>query len=212
MQYKNKGILTHSTLFLLFLFLFPSQAFAHKIHVFAWVSGDRITVESQFSSNRPLIEGKVIVKDKAANTILLEGTGNRKGIFTFQIPQQAKEESLDLLIIVSGGEGHQSEWLVPAREYLPQQEQVHTSHAPKTTLPKTPTQEAVKGNQDELTRIVAELLEKELAPIKRSLARAEEKKTTISDILGGIGYLLGLAGLAAWMKNRPDREDKKKND
>jgi len=43
------------SLLLATLFFLPQQAMAHKIHVFAWVSGDTVTVESSFSENRPLI-------------------------------------------------------------------------------------------------------------------------------------------------------------
>ena len=63
-------------LFLACLFLLPCQVQAHKIHVFAWVSGDTITVESNFSKDRPLIKGKVTVQDNVSHAVLLEGTGN----------------------------------------------------------------------------------------------------------------------------------------
>ena len=62
--------------------------------------------------------------------------------------------------------------------------------------------ETACGNE-ELKRMVQELLAEELAPIRRSLAKAEDRTPDIHDIMGGIGYLLGLAGLIAWLKNRP---------
>ncbi len=192
---------------LILFFLFPSHAFAHKIHVFAWVANSIVTVEAEFSSNRPLIEGKVVVKDKVTNTILLQGKSNSKGIFTFQIPEKAKKESLDLLITVSGGEGHQSDWLITAADYLSQKEQSQaqpvTASASQKITPLLPG----KIDQTEFTTILAELLEKELAPIKRSLAKAENRKPDLRDILGGLGYLLGLAGLVAWLRNRPQKKD-----
>ncbi len=184
---------------LLLLILLPGQALAHKINVFAWVSGDTVTVESNFSANRPLINGTVTVSDKATNKVLLEGTGDRKGVFTFKIPALAKQQAMDLLIVVAGDEGHRNHWVVPATEYL-------LDHAPSTTTsqPTATPAAATSTNMDtaQLKQIVQEVMSQELAPIRRSLAMAAEKKPTFQDIMGGIGYILGLAGLVAWMKNR----------
>ncbi len=178
------------SLFLATLFLLPQQALAHKIHVFAWVSGDTVTVESSFSGHRPLIRGNVTVKDNNSGAVLLQGVGDEKGIFTFPLPPKVKEKAIDLLIVVAGSEGHQSEWLVPATEYLAE------------TSPPTPV--SIKGmNNAELKKMLEELIRQELAPIKRSLAESRQNKPGFRDIMGGIGYLLGFAGLAAWLKNRP---------
>jgi len=173
----------------LILLLLPVQAQAHKIHVFAWVSGNTVTVESGFSGNHPLVNGTVTVKNAETAEILLEGTGDNKGIFTFEIPALVKEKVTDMLITVSGGEGHQSEWLIPATEYLAE------------TISNTVTQQQTLSNE-ELEEIFRKILAEELAPIKRTLAKSREQKPGFRDIMGGIGYLLGLAGLVAWLRNR----------
>lgn len=175
----------------LLLLLLPCMVQAHKIHVFAWVSGDTVTVESGFSGNRPLINGSVTIQDNKSKNILLEGTGDKKGVFTFSIPAIARKEKMDLLVIVTGSEGHQSQWLIPADEYLSPQIPVNTPAQSPGTL-----------DNNELKQMIQELLSQELAPIKRSLAEARDKKPGFRDIMGGIGYLLGLAGLVAWLKNR----------
>ncbi len=189
------------TMFLSGIFLLPQQVFAHKIHVFAWVSGNTITVEASFSGKRPLINGSITVKDKNSGTVLLTGQGDKKGIFSFTIPPQARNEAMDLLIVVTGSEGHQNQWLVPASEYLPEHIPEKTVQPKQKPLSSKKTVSTVSDNQ-ELKRIMEELLKQELAPIKRSLAMAEERKPGFLDIMGGIGYLLGLAGLAAWFRYR----------
>lgn len=182
----------HTSLYLLLiLLLLPLQAQAHKIHVFAWVSGNSVTVESGLSGNHPLVKGTVTVTDAQTAELLLQGTGDSKGIFTFEIPVAAKEKAADMLITVAGGEGHQSEWLIPASEYL--------TETPVNTK-KIPLQQVL--NNEELEQMLKKILGEELAPIKRSLARASEQKPGFRDIMGGIGYLLGLAGLVAWLRNR----------
>ena len=186
----------HYTLFLfLILLLLPLQANAHKIHVFAWVSGNTVTVESGFSGNRPLVKGTVSVKNAKNDAIIVEGTGDSKGIFQFEIPVAVKESSADMLITVTGGEGHQSEWLIPATEYLAE-----------SVAKQIPQQQNI--DTTELKQMIQQLLEEELKPIRRSLAQAAEQKPGFRDIMGGIGYLLGLAGLVAWMKNRKTGGDK----
>jgi nickel transport protein len=198
-------MLTRLFFLLCCVLLLPQQALAHKIHVFAWVSGNTVTVESSFSKNRPLINGAVTVHDDHSKTVLLEGTGDKKGIFTFSIPAIATQEEMDLLIVVSGSEGHKNQWLIPAGEYLPGQPPV-TSLAQPVTAPKT---ESTNLNRDELKQMLEELLKQELAPIKRSLAATENRKPDFRDIMGGIGYLLGLAGLVAWLKNRRRQDPSK---
>lgn len=178
------------SLFLACLFFLPLHVQAHKIHVFAWVSGDTVTVESNFSGNRPLVRGNVTVKDNQSGTVILQGTGDEKGVFTFTVPSHVKKEGTDILIVVSGSEGHQSEWLIPAAEFLSDQ---------TVSKPTTPA----RLNDTELKQIIEEVLARELAPIKRSLAESKQDKPGFRDIMGGIGYLLGLAGLIAWLRNRP---------
>jgi nickel transport protein len=47
---------------------------------------------------------------------------------------------------------------------------------------------------------VAEVVSRELAPIKRELRQSREPD--LRDILGGIGYIFGLAGLLAYARSR----------
>ncbi len=172
------------------LLFLPFQVEAHKIHVFAWVSGNTVTVESNFSENKPLLHGKITVKDNTSGAILLQGTGNTKGIFTFTVPPEARARKTDLLILVTGSEGHQSEWLVPATEYLLEDST------------QAPVQHAGSISNAELQILIKEIVAQELAPIKRSLAENRQEKPDLRDIMAGIGFLLGLAGLVTWMRNR----------
>ncbi|HIQ38002.1 MAG TPA: hypothetical protein EYH36_08440 [Desulfocapsa sulfexigens] len=185
----------HLFLSVCLLFL-PIQAEAHKIHVFAWVSGDTITVESNFSGNKPLLHGKITVKDNKSGAVLLQGDGDTKGIFTFTVPSDARARKTDLLIVVSGSEGHQSEWLVPATEYLSEDSSPATNQHTKTI------------NNDELQIMIREIVKQELAPIKRRLAENRQNKPDFRDIMAGIGFLLGLAGLVTWMRNRKPKDTK----
>jgi nickel transport protein len=45
-------------------------------------------------------------------------------------------------------------------------------------------------------------LDKKLAPILRMLAESREQGPKLSDVLGGIGYIIGLVGIAAYFKRK----------
>lgn len=46
------------------------------------------------------------------------------------------------------------------------------------------------------------VLDRKLAPISRALAEMQEQKVRPTDVLGGLGYIIGLAGVAAYVKAR----------
>jgi nickel transport protein len=46
-------------------------------------------------------------------------------------------------------------------------------------------------------------LDKKLAPVMRTLAEMQEQKVRLTDVLGGLGYIFGLVGVAAYFKRKP---------
>jgi nickel transport protein len=58
-----------------------------------------------------------------------------------------------------------------------------------------------------LEETVNKALEHQLAPVKEMLTELTIHQTSLTDIIGGIGYILGLFGLAAYFlskrKNNP---------
>lgn len=54
----------------------------------------------------------------------------------------------------------------------------------------------------ELEAVVEAAVEKKIAPIRKMLLDDKEKGPGVPEIFGGIGWLVGLAGLAAWAKSR----------
>ena len=53
----------------------------------------------------------------------------------------------------------------------------------------------------ELQALVEAALDKKLAPILHRLGNVEQGPT-LSDIIGGIGYIIGLVGLGAYIHSR----------
>jgi len=188
------------SLLMIGFWLFPALSHAHKIRVFAWVAGDTVTVESGFSGGRPLVLGTVDVQNAATGASLLQGKTDEQGIFTFSLAETVKEKGMELRIIVSGGEGHRNEWLLQLKDT---QHSAGQETNDPVAIPSAPeTQISEKNSDEKLRAILDQVLEEKLAPIRRSLARAEEQKPKFTDILGAIGYLIGLAGIIAWIKSR----------
>jgi len=176
---------------------------AHKLSVFAWVNQQTLSVEATLSGGRHLVNGKVTIKDSGQDTVLQTGTTNRDGQFIFPLPETLINHPVDLNIIVSTDDGHRGQWLLTQDEYTTEQ----PSPAPVVSLknsqtPSPPGYVTITLSREELSTMINTLLEKRLAPIQRQLALANEKKPSLSEIIGGIGYLIGLAGFATWLKNR----------
>ena len=182
-------------------------AHSHKIRVFAWAENSNITAETKFSGGKHAQNAVITVLNNENNVELLTGKTNSQGLFTFPIPQEAKENGYNLNIVVNSGDGHKNSWYLAASDYLQGYEN-HLSSSPpvEKNLPVTekPQQESVviTLSEQQLNRIINTALDKQLAPIRRSLAEQSEQKPSLQDILGGIGYILGLAGLAAFLKSK----------
>jgi hypothetical protein len=54
----------------------------------------------------------------------------------------------------------------------------------------------------ELEQVVEQAVEKKLKPVMQMLSDLSDPGPRISDILGGIGYIIGLVGIGAYFKNR----------
>jgi nickel transport protein len=56
----------------------------------------------------------------------------------------------------------------------------------------------------EIEAIVSRQLEQKIKPLMRMVAASQEKGPTLRDIFGGIGYIIGLVGLGAYVRYRKD--------
>jgi len=199
----------------LFIFLLSicciNHADAHKVRVFAYESGGMIITEAKFNSGRPAKNSTVTVS-LSDGTNLLEGTTDEEGIFRFSPPAEAMENQLDLTIAVDLGEGHKGVWQMNAEDYLG----ISLQEKQKTDPPSSPTLSqlekntpplSIKNNEcSEIQTLIQQTVASELAPVKRILAENMTKKTSLQDILGGLGYIFGLAGIAAYFRYKKTGE------
>ena len=82
----------------------------------------------------------------------------------------------------------------------------------KLALPEIPVKAASPKiySQEELDaalKAAGEKTEKQvIAPLRKQLAEAQQPKITWRDIVGGLGWCLGLGGLFAWISTRRQKK------
>lgn len=187
--------------------LSASTVYAHKVSVFGWVDGDQIYVEGRISGGKKPVGAKIEVFNKQGK-LLHEGVTDRQGAYHFKIPETA-----DLNIILKAGLGHQAEWMIPKEDLLVSRDESH-SYSPvrsqPTELPDS-SDATVKGEINGLTaadieRIVDRALDRKIKPVMAELADRQNSEPDIRDILGGLGYILGLIGLTAYLRYRKNEK------
>lgn len=181
---------------------FATPALAHRVLIFAYAEGDTIHTESKFVPNTPVRQGKILVLEEKTGKVMLTGQTDDQGKFSFKIPPEASAQKLDLQIVVEAAMGHRAEWLLKAGSYLAG---VKTENAAAPALPApaatpAPIAPRAKASVDRqmLEEVVNTALERQLAPVKEMLTELTIHRTSLPDILGGIGYILGLFGLWAY--------------
>lgn len=167
---------------------------AHRAIIFAWVEGEKIFTESKFSGGRAVKQGDIIVYDLEDNQ-LLKGKTDDRGKFSFIIPKKTA-----MKIVLRAGTGHRGEWVIPLKEI----EDVAETADPRKTASKRDEEQAeiCDVTMDEIRQVVEESLDKRLKPIMKILVASRENHPTFRDIFGGIGYILGLAGVATYFNYR----------
>jgi len=192
---------------ILIIFAFTAPALAHRVLVFAFAEGDTIHTESKFVPSTPVRRGQVQVLEPKTGQILLTGKTDDKGKFSFKIPAAAAAQKLDLKIVVEAAMGHKGEWLLKAENYLtgvkPEKAATPAGPAPAATpAPAAPATKAAAVDRQMLEEIVNQALERQLAPVKEMLTELTLHRTSLTDILGGIGYILGIFGLWAYFLSK----------
>ena len=190
--------------------LMVDSASAHRVNVFAWVDGDTVYVESKFSGGKKVKAGKVVVMDPQGFE-LLSGFTNDQGEYSFTVPKQS-----DLRVIIMAGQGHQGEWTVRKTE-LQGLTSVTTTNT-KGSINVSSGQESNVGNTssdfeiaassknidpEELEAIIETVLDRKLQPVTRMLTDMRQaERPGVRDIFAGIGYILGLVGIAVYVQYR----------
>jgi len=190
---KNKLYLI-LTFIILIIMMINIPVFAHKVNVFAYMEGDKIYSESYFNDGKKCVDSKIEVFDNQGNK-LLEGLTNAEGAFSFEVPQ----EDGDLKIVLIASMGHRAEYTISADELG------DTVGSVKEKLEEpvsVVSPEVSSFDLKEIQSLIEDVLDKKLKPIMREIKKSQEDKISPTEIIGGIGYIIGIFGIAAYFLSR----------
>jgi len=194
-----RRILSHLVPILVLLGLSPPTQ-AHKLRVFAAAEGPLITGSAYFAGGGAATGARIRILD-TQNRTLAEPTPDAAGRFSYRA-----QAATDLLIVAETGDGHRTEWRIPASDLTgsfpttdPGTPERPTA-APSAPAAPPPTP-APTGLDPLLTAAIEGAVARQIRPLREELL-AFQDQTRLRDILGGIGYILGLMGLALWWRSR----------
>ncbi len=180
----------------LVLVLASAETLAHKLQVFAFADGARIEGSAYFAGGGAATGARISILDPAGK-VLAEPVPDGEGNFSYQAQAPA-----DHLVVAETGEGHRAQWRVGAAELAA----AFPGTAAPTGAPAPPGPAAAQapttaGTDEALLALIEQAVGRQIGPLRQELMAAQER-ARLRDILGGIGYILGVAGLAAWWRSR----------
>lgn len=194
---------------ILSVWVWAAPALAHRVLVFAYTEGDRLHTESKFVPDTPVRQGQVQVLEQQTGKVLLTGQTDDQGKCSFQIPPEAAAQKMDLKIVVTAAMGHRGEWLLKADSYVPGAKAATAAPPPAAATgpaalpaPAAPGAQAAPVDRQLLEEVVNQALARQLAPLKEMLTAAQVRQPSLPDIIGGIGYIMGLFGLWAYWQSK----------
>lgn len=187
--------------------VFPGYALAHNVLSAAYADGNNIEGEIGFSNGEMALSGAVVevyIGDKQVGSTKIA----EDGIFLWQATHQA-----DHRFYANLGAGHVAQILLPADELPDDLPGLDGQIAVVPQRAVTSTADAgIKGNggnnASELSRLVNKAVAKQVIPLRKEIMGLREK-ARFQDALGGIGYIFGIFGVAAWLVARQKEQQLK---
>ena len=196
---------------LLVLLLAAGPTLAHKLNVFAAAEGPLVEGEVYFAAGAKAAGVPVTIMD-AAGEVLARLESAADGTFSYRA-----STPLALRIVAETPDGHRAEWRmaaselagafpmsvapVPAKAVPADGEQPVAGLFPDDEPPGTPRPPPSSGGDAALAPGIEVAIERAVArqvrPLRREV-RAARDAVQLRDVLGGIGYIVGLAGLGLW--------------
>ena len=206
-RWELNGRIITKTLCLIVLFcigfLNSSPALAHKVSIFGWVEGNTVHTQSKFMGGKRPEQALVEVFDTSGN-LLLKGKTDSQGLFSFQTPLKS-----DMQIVLTTGMGHRADWTITPSDFQetvtePNSNQSMNILSPRDSHTSKPSPE--EGlSAAEITTLVETTMDRKFKPLMDRITAMDENRISLSDILGGIGCIIGLVGLVTYMQYRRKR-------
>ena len=193
---KNKLYLILVFIFLIII-MTDISVFAHKVNIFAYVEGKRVYTESYFNDGKKCVDSKIEVFNNQENK-LLEGLTDGEGMFSFEAPSEDVADG-DLQVVLTASMGHRAEYIIPVNELRGVTE-------PAQEKPEEPASkvspEISSLDLKEIQSLIEDTLDEKLKPVMREIKKFQEDRISPTEIIGGIGYIIGIFGIIAYFLSR----------
>jgi len=197
---------------LLWIFIFlatpfcSSTAFAHKMYIFAEADGATIHGEVYCRGGTPVRSATVTAFDTAGGEIGQAQT-DEQGLFTLQARFRC-----DHRLFVQTADGHGAEFLLQGNQLpadlplrgeapnAPENSDSPSENRPPTVADEPGEEPEAASDSEQLESILRRIdqLQKRLSAYQTEI-RHEQQRTQFRDVLGGIGWILGIAGIAFYL-------------
>jgi nickel transport protein len=171
--------------------LVPAPAYAHKLNVFASVEGKTIQGKVYFSGGTPAQNVAVTAISPTGKQIGQTKT-DEEGRFSIEARFRC-----DYRLLADTGDGHGGEYILTA-SVLPKDLPTLPANETREGDVKQPPVERANAEPTSVQTLSADQFERLHAEIVRleQQLNAYEDRMRITDILGGIGYIVGITGAA----------------
>jgi nickel transport protein len=186
-----------------------TSAQAHRLKLFVSVEGMTVSGHAFFIGGGRPQDVDFVIKD-AAGAPVHRGRTDDKGAFawTATVP-------VDYTFSLDTGDGHFADEKIAADRFSPAAPAAAAVHTPAETPPMVADDPASTAfpspatvDPETLARLVEAAAERAVARQVRPLIEAQnlaEARLRFNDIMGGVGMIVGLAGLTAWAMSRRRR-------
>ena len=178
-----------------------SPAAAHLLKIFALVEGSMIKGTVYFTGSAPARGARITVLGPD-DGVLAELRSGDDG--SFAVPARPP---VDHRIVADAGDGHSAAFTIHAEEIAgPVDVPAGPLTAPaQPRADRTEQNPASETGREGIEAAVEAVVSRHVTPLREQL-NAYEDRLRWHDVLGGIGYILGLSGLAAFFLSRRRRE------
>ena len=188
------------TLVLVLFTVQPGQG--HRLLLMAWLQGELLMVETAFGDGSMGAGIQVTVVDAVTEELILSGHSDQEGFFEAALPAEAFTRGNPLRVSASDGAGHLARQTIKAEELRSAQPQPAPSEKKEISRATGSPENGPPFNEELMRRIVGEAVRQEVAPLRREILALEQSRPGLTEILGGIGYIIGMASLGAWLLRR----------
>lgn len=198
-----------------------SPVLAHKVNVFAYVDIDKLVVEGYFGGKAAAVNSPVELFDGEGKKVL-EGRTDEKGTWSVKLADLPPIKG-DLLVVLAAGSGHRADYTLPAADLASRLKGTGTAAAvepggqvqaagqavePGAPTPSASPADIARGPAVSTAMPVEALaarldrMEAMLSAQQKMLMEQKTKGPSMTEIIGGIGWIFGIVGVAAYFLSR----------